>query len=249
MTLALPRPAPLARLAVDAPALTAGGLALAAFALPMAWLAATDPTALDGEPVWLKPLKFAVSLSLYTLTLAWAAAWIPQATRDRPAFRAVTALVLGAIALEMAWIAGGAAMDVRSHWNLAYLGQPWIYALMGAAAFTLTSGALAFGVAILRARTDPFARLLGWSLVATFALTVPIAGTLSGIAGGVIGTPSAWTVPLLGWSLRGDLHPAHFLAVHTMQVVPLAAVILGPRRWILPAWVALTLAAFGWAFV
>lgn len=252
MTLALPRPsplAPLARLAAEAPAMTAAGLILAAASLPLAWLAATDPVALDGEPVWLKPLKFALSLSLYTLTLAWAARHIPATSRNRPAFRVFTFVVIGAIALEMAWIVGGAAMDVRSHWNFAYLGRLWVYPLMGAAAVTLTSGALGFGVAILRARPDPSVRLIGWSLVATFPLTVPIAGTLSGIEGGVIGTPSALTVPLFGWSLRGDLHPAHFLAVHTMQVAPVAAFVLGPRPWILPAWVAMTLAAFAWAFV
>ena len=242
-------PFPLARLHADAPAMTAAGLGLAALAVPFLWLAATDATTLDGEPVWLKPAKFAISLSLYLLTLAWAARWVPAPTRDRTPFRAFSGVVIGAVALETAWIAGGAGMDVRSHWNLSYLGQAWVYPLMGVAAVTLTSGALVFGVAILRARPDPFVRLVGWSLVATFALTVPIAGTLSGIDGGQIGETSAWRVPFLGWSLRGDLHPAHFLAVHAMQAVPLAALALGPRPWLLPVWVAATLGAFGWAFV
>lgn len=252
MTQALPRPplpAPFARLAADAPAMTAAGLTLAAVSLPFAWLAATDPTMLDGEPAWLKPLKFSTSLAVYTLTLAWAARWIPPAARARLAFRAFTGVVLAAIAIEMAWIVAGAAMGVRSHWNLAYLGQAWVYAAMGLAAVTLTSGAAVWGALILRARPEPFARLVGWSLVATFALTVPIAGTLSGIDGGIVGPQSDIRIPLLGWSIRGDLHPAHFLAVHAMQAVPLAALAIGPRPWLLPAWIALTLGAFGWAFV
>ncbi len=249
--------APTSRMAGDAPVHLATGLALAVLCLPFAALHVADPRMLDGEGVWLKPLKFAASLSLYAITLAWAARWLTEGWRRHPLVRAHAVLVSACIAGEMAWIATGAAYGVRSHYNLDFPLVGAIYPLMGVLAVTLTTGALVAGIGILRAGPDPFARAAGWGMVATFALTVPIAGTLSGIDGGVPGEPSAWTVPFVGWSLRGDLHPAHFLAVHAMQAVPLAAAWIAARRalrprdglWLAGAWSALTLAAFGWAFV
>lgn len=58
-----------ARLAADAPAMTAA-LVVVAVGAPLAVLAAVDLAMLDGEPVWLKPLRFSVSLAVYLATPA-----------------------------------------------------------------------------------------------------------------------------------------------------------------------------------
>jgi hypothetical protein len=61
-------------------------------------------------------------------------------------------------------------------------------------------------------------------------------------------------IPLFGWSaVVGDLRPAHFLALHAMQVLPLAAWALRGRGGVGAVWVAgglwtaLTLAVFAQA--
>ena len=44
---------------------------------------AVDPTVITGAPAWLKPAKFAVSITIYTVTLAWIFTLIPEWTRTR----------------------------------------------------------------------------------------------------------------------------------------------------------------------
>src|SRR4051812_46966498 len=52
-----------------------------------------DPRIVSGAPVWLKPLKFAVSTAIYSLTLAWMFGWLPEWTRVRRAAGWTTAVV------------------------------------------------------------------------------------------------------------------------------------------------------------
>jgi hypothetical protein len=104
----------------------------------------------------------------------------------------------------------------------------------------------------------------GWSGIAAdpmpFALAIGfiLTGWLGGLTGGAIGANGGPFVgvdpttgpfmPLTGWSLSGgDYRISHFLGVHAMQALPLAALIL---LAILPSAVvaALTLPlAAGWA--
>lgn len=251
MTLALDiRPTSrLARLRHDAPAMTWLALVLAATVPALLLAQALDPRLVDGEGAWLKPMRFALSLSLYAGTLAWAARYVPSHLRTSRRFRLATGIVIAAIALETMWLTAAATLGIRSHYNVTEPLFVALYPLAGLVAVTLTAGSLVWGLAILSGRPAAFERLLGWSLVATFVLTVPIAGTMSGIEGGIVAGTGAPRIPFLDWSLRGDLHPAHFLATHTLQAVPLIARATRPTLWLVPAWSALTLAAFGWAFV
>jgi hypothetical protein len=94
--------------------------------------------------------------------------------------------------------------------------------------------------------------LWGFTLFALPLLVVAFA--LGGNGGHHVGVHPAGgaTVPLIGWSLVvGDLRPAHFLALHAMQAIPLAGLEadrLGLGRvWVRVAaavWLVLTLAVW-----
>jgi hypothetical protein len=228
------------------PLFAAGGLFLALLAAPLLAAAWLDPRLFNGINIWIKPLKFAVSLSLYLLTLAAVAAWLQPLVRTR-AYRAYAALVLAAIGFEMVVIVGAAALGTGSHYNVATPLAAAIYSAMAVGAVILTTASTAYAWALYRAgpRTWPVLHdglVLGLALV--LPLTLVTAFTLGGNDGHWVGgtRSDAGGLPLFGWSRDGgDLRVAHFFATHAMHFVPAAALaaglLLGPtRRW--PAWAA-----------
>lgn len=237
-----------------APILTRTGLAMVlslALTVPALML---DGRSLGGESIWLKPIKFQVSLALYFLTLAAFAGWLPAPALAAPRMRLFLKLLVLAAIAEMTWIGGAAAFGVPSHYNT----QPvlhGIYMLMGALAVLLISGSLVFGLAFWRDGTsvlpDPVRLSLALGLVLSFALTLPTAGTLAAMPGHLVGTPvHGATVPVLGWSREvGDLRVAHFLASHALHAVPLAGLLAAVTLPGRPARVAVWCAALGWSAI
>lgn len=206
-----------------------------------------DPRTLDGAPLWLKPAKFAVSMGLYGLTFAW----ILRHLTGWPRVARVAAVVTStAFVIEMVLIAGQAARGESSHFNVTSLLNGAIYSAMGAAIGLQTLASAAATVALFR---QAFAdRALGWALRLGMLITVLGASTgglmtqptraqlaqvqATGVmtragqhsVGGEDGGPG---LPGTGWSLaHGDLRVPHFLGLHAMQVLPLAALWLARRR-------------------
>jgi uncharacterized membrane protein YhaH (DUF805 family) len=218
--LSLHRPAP-----ASAPnrQLWAITLVTALAALPLLVAHGLDPRQFQGDGIWLKPLKFHLALTVYTGTLALYALLLPQGSFTSRPWRAYIALVILCILAELLWIGSAAALGTGSHFNLSGL---WgtLYPIMGLAAVTLTSLALAMGAVFWRHRADPLLLSIALGLILTFVLTVPIAGTMASLPGHHVGTPvTGARLPLMGWSLEvGDLRLAHFLATHAMHAVPLA---------------------------
>lgn len=209
------------------PRLAAAGLAMLMLVAPTALAYAIDTRLFQDVNVWLKPLKFELSLVVYFLTLALALPLTGEAFQASRLGRYVFWGVVPAGFLEVAYIAWRASRAEASHFNVeSWLGSA-LYNLMGVGAvmITLGSGALAYGLA--RRDAAPLAPALRWSLVLGFALTC-ILGLASGAmlsanGGHFVGSVPAGhaTLPLFGWSLTiGDLRIAHFLGLHALQLIP-----------------------------
>lgn len=219
-------PAWLRALELD-PRLTAASLAMLALVIPTALAYAIDYRLIQDTNVWLKPLKFELSLVVYFLTLALVLPLTSDAFRASRLGRYVFWGVVPPGFLEAAYIAWRASRAEASHYNIETWLNSALYNAMGVGAvmITLGSGALAYGFA--RRDAAPLAPALRWSLVLGFALTF-ILGLVSGAALSVngshfVGAVSAnnATLPLFGWSLTvGDLRPAHFLGLHALQIIP-----------------------------
>jgi hypothetical protein len=271
LTMAAPRPAARRDASAAAAALVparAGTLptlwALTGFSIALllgfAAAGALDARTLDGSNVWLKPAKFALSFVVLCATLALVAERMSAAVRDGRLMRIVLAVMTVATAGEMAYIAGQAGRGVHSHFSVQTPFTALMYTLMGIGAVALVLGIGIIGVLAWRdraARLGPALRLgVGLGFVLSALLTVVIAGYLGGNGSHFVGTPSpgATTVPGLGWSLEvGDLRPAHFLALHAMQLLPLLGLWLdrggnpAARRWVwaaAAAYAGLTVAVF-----
>jgi hypothetical protein len=206
-----------------------------------------DPRVITGAPAWLKPAKFAASISIYTLTLAWIFRYLPQWPRLRSWTGWTTAVVM---VIEMIAIGTQAARGTASHFNVATPLDTAIFAVMGTAIFIAWLASIAITVALFRQKfNDP---VMGWAIRIGVLITV-----LGAITGGVMTRPTseqlararltqqmpvsgAHTVgapdggpglPGTGWSLEhGDLRVPHFFGLHAMQFLPLLAWLWKPKR-------------------
>jgi hypothetical protein len=234
------------------------GFALLALLVPMAVALGFDERTLRGANVWLKPMKFALSLGLFSLTTAWLVGHLLPAARRSRAVTVIAWLLIGSASFELAYIALQAGLGRGSHYNVGDFGHVLMYALMGIGALVLTATQPALAWLLLRhadTRRAPAYRLaVVIGLVLTFALGAGVGGLLSGAQ-----PPETAALPVLGWSMAGgDLRPAHFLGIHAQQALPLVGLAVaglsaatGRRTvWtVTAAYLLLFAAALGWGLM
>jgi hypothetical protein len=75
-----------------------------------------DPRVIIGAPAWLKPMEFAISISIYCFTLLWMLTFVRGHPRLAGLISWVTAV---ALLVEMVIIAGAAAFGTTSHYNVS----------------------------------------------------------------------------------------------------------------------------------
>jgi hypothetical protein len=218
-----------------------------------------DSRSLYGANAWLKPAKFALSFFVLHATLAVVVDRLSLPVREGRAMRATVAAMLAATVFELFYIGGRAGLGRASHFAISTPQEALGWTLMGIGALTLVVGIGIIGALVARDRDARLGPLLRAGIVVGFGisalLTLITAGWLSSRGGPLVGVPSAaaGAIPLLRWSTEvGDLRPAHFLALHAMQVLPLVGWWLERRghatvravHWLAAGWVALTGAVF-----
>lgn len=234
-------------------------LSAALVALVAAW-AMVDTRLIDGVPVWAKPGKFAISFAILFGTLALIEQRLSPPWRDGWTLRVTAWVMASAMIMEMSYMIFMAAQQDTSHFNFSTPFTTTMYSLMGVGAVSLMIGVAIFGAVALRDRGADFGPALrwgvGWGCIISFGLTVVTAGYMSS-AGTHVGVAPAGaaTLPLMGWSgAVGDIRPAHFLALHAMQALPLAGlwfdragIATERMRWVALGYLALTAAVFAQA--
>jgi len=246
----------LARLRRDNPALFWTGALNMALALLALALLPFDHRMVTGLPVWMKPLKFSLSIVAYSWTLGWLLARLPT-----PAQRSVHRLSGGvamSMTVEQAAIFVQAARGTTSHYNGATAFNGILFGLMGL--FITVNTLMTFWALYLAWRYRPHgAAGLVWGL--RLGLLLFVAGSLIGgvmirLNQHTVGAPDGGPgLPGLGWSTRaGDLRAAHFLGMHALQALPLLGG--GFSRWVpgraaLLTWLGAFAyaAAVGWLFL
>lgn len=209
---------------------------LAMFVVLLApWL--TDPRLLDGAPIFSKPQKFNLSMAVHFFTLAVLAQQLPRAIRRGPVLLITSYLAVAAMLLEIVYITLQAARGRRSHFNFETNLEASMYALMGVGAVLLIAAALVLAIQLWRCgQTDQpgyrWGSILGPAL--GFVATGIVAGYMSSKATHPNGAHPAGgaVIPWIGWSREvGDLRPAHFVALHMMQTLPVIGYLADRRGW------------------
>lgn len=179
---------------------------------------AVDGREITGEPAWVKPFKFAVSIGLVGATTSWLRNRLP---RTRAVDRATIAITI-ALVVEQVLISVQAARGVRSHFNSATPFDGAVFGAMGVFVAIASAGLLVLALQATRRSTgdpvvDAVARWGCWLVLGGasvgFALVAAEAHTIGGPDGG----PG---LPLVGWSTElGDLRPGHFVGLHGLQAL------------------------------
>jgi hypothetical protein len=208
--------------------------------VPTTLAAGLDTRTLADANVWLKPIKFQLSVAFYLTTLA---AFLSLTSRTFQRSNSSRFIVWGSSFIglvEIAYITWRASRSEASHFNFSTLVAGILYGLMGIGAVLLSGASLVLAWGITRKdapRINPVFRL---SVILGLILAFTLGGTLGAIMSAgtshSVGTPAASdpTLPLLGWSRTvGDLRVAHFLGMHVLQILPvigaIAAMAFG--RW------------------
>jgi hypothetical protein len=238
-------------------ALTLYALVLLMLLVPVLAASIVDPRMIDGDSVWAKPAKFLFSLAVYALTFAWLAGYVAPEKRNTRLMRGAVATVIAASTFELLWIGWQGANGMHSHYNEDTTLFAVMYALMGVFAVLLVAALAPLAYQVWRHPAKGMRPEFRMSVIVGLTLTIILGGGLgiymSQQTGHAVGA-SGGQVPIFGWNrMGGDLRVAHFLGIHTEQVIPLlgAAVadLKSVLRWGLViagtlAYAALTLATF-----
>ncbi|MEM0905971.1 MAG: hypothetical protein AAGJ94_01315 [Pseudomonadota bacterium] len=191
-----------------------------------------DHRTVEGGPVSMKPLKFALSFVVLFGTLALVERRLSLPVRQGWAIGALGLIMSAAFLAEMVYIIVQAAQAEGSHYNRSTPFNDFMYTVaMAAGAVILIAAVGCVGFLVQRDKAADLSSGLRegiWlGFLLSFVQTLIIAGYLGGQDGHFVGLhpEGAPTVPLLGWSgVTGDLRPAHFFALHAMQVLPIVAI-------------------------
>jgi hypothetical protein len=223
-----------------------GLLMLAALVTSLAGLVA-DPRVINGAPAWLKPFKFAVSITLYSFTLLWMLSFVQGRRRLVGAVSFVTML---AFLTEMVVIVTQVLRGTMSHFNVSTAFDSTLFSVMGSFVLVIWAMALIAAVLLLFQRLEDPA--LAWALrlgllltligaASGVLMTMPTAAQSAAMAAGqrvsIVGAHSVGVadggagLPIVSWSTTGgDLRVGHFVGLHALQVLPIVGLLLMRRR-------------------
>lgn len=235
--------------------LTVLGVAMIGFTLATLAALASDPRIIAGQPAWLKPFKFGVSIATYSFSVAWLLGFVrAQQLWVKRALNLITWIVIGVCTAEIVPITVQVIRGTRSHFNVETPFDSFLLGVMAVSITVLWVANLLLVVILMRQRFQD--RAFGWSLrlgliitvigMATgYLMTMPtpeqIASWEEGAPVTLIGAHSVGVsdggpgLPITGWSTEGgDLRIPHFVGLHALQVIPFAGGWLSRRRKLRP---------------
>lgn len=211
---------------------TLGALHFLAFLIFLA-LMYFDNRILMGINVWLKPMKFAISIGIFLWTMAWFVGYLVEGSTKTIAVW----LMMITMIIEMVCIAGQAGRGVLSHFNIQTPMDGAIFAIMGIA---IGINTIAVGMVAWLFFQESFVAGIEldpaylWAIRLSFGIFI-LASLQGYLMGGrlqhSVGAPDGTLgLPFLNWSRSvGDLRVAHFIGLHAIQILPIFGFVLAQR--------------------
>jgi hypothetical protein len=183
----------------------------------------TDDRLVMGVNAWLKPMKFMASIAIYLWTIAWFSKYI---RRPRWLIHVLSIILSVTLVIEATCILVQAGRGTTSHYNTATDFDTVIFQTMG----VMIGIDMLVTIVILLMFSKPSMRLHPaylWGIrlgILVFLTGGAIGGVMISNGAHTIGAPDGGPGLLfLNWStVGGDLRIAHGLALHALQILPLA---------------------------
>jgi len=207
-----------------------------------------DSRELLGVSVWEKPIKFYISVAIFSFTYSWLSSFLTRGGR----WVKLTGLVIAvSLAVENVLILAMASIGETSHFNVSTPTAIAIWSIMATFISFVLFATISISVMILFQRQQEFNLKLALALGSVntavgmglaYLMTWPTANQLAnyqGIAGAhAVGVDDGGPgLPFLGWStVAGDLRVGHFFGLHSIQVaaILLALSLLIPLAFRIP---------------
>jgi len=190
-----------------------------------------DSRLVMGINPWIKPIKFAISITIYV----WTVAWLVEYLRVPSWAKGIISWGISISMLtEIACIGAQAARGTTSHYNVNTPLDASIFAIMGSMIALNSVLALLLLIGFLTGRYH-LPRPYLWGIRSGLVIFLAASGV-----GGMMIARGAHSVgvkdggpglPIVNWSTKGgDLRAAHFVGLHALQVLPIVAFLISRRR-------------------
>lgn len=212
-------------------ALIFSGLAFFVLVIVLAVISLFDNQQILGVNRWIKPMKFAVSITIYLWTLA---IYLTFVNKQRRAVKIISYGTITMMTGEIILILMQAIRGTTSHFNIATPFDGIVFSMMGLMIGVNTILAIYLLFLYLKSNINlPKSIIWGMRLGIILVLLASFeGGFMSGLSKHSVGVMDGGEgLPLINWSTKGgDLRIAHFVGLHAFQIVPFFALILEKLR-------------------
>ena len=175
-----------------------------------------------GIAAWIKPMKFFLSIWIFS----WTMGWILFELHQPKAVYRYSIMVIIVMVIELVIITWQAANGRLSHFNNTTPLYGILFSIMGVAIVTLTIWTLVIGLRFFKLSPADIGSGYLWGIRLGILFFVifsfeggMMAARLSHTVGAADGSAG---LPVMNWSKQyGDLRVAHFFGIHSLQLLPL----------------------------
>jgi hypothetical protein len=171
---------------------------------------------------WIKPFKFYSSVGIMVLTMGWFLHYLSNAKK----IRTYSWLIVITMFFENGLIIAQAIRNTTSHFNITSTINGIIFNLMGMFILVFTITVLLICITFFKQKQFSITQAYVWGIrlgILFFLFFSLEGGAMLALLKHTVGGPDGGTgLPVVNWSTEyGDLRIAHFIGIHSLQVLPL----------------------------
>jgi len=198
------------------------GLFNIAVAVACLVLMSFEETQILGVNRWLKPFKFYASVGIMVLTMGWLLYYLDSAKK----IKRYSWLIFISMFFENGLIITQAIRNTTSHFNTTSTINGIIFNLMGMFILLFTITVLLICISFFKQKQFSISQTYVWGIrlgILFFLFFSLEGGAMLGLLKHTVGGPDGGPgLPVINWSTQyGDLRIAHFIGIHSLQVLPL----------------------------